>query len=84
VEESGRFPSGHTTSAAIAALAVSRALAGIGGPRVAGTAVAAAAALVVGVSRVRLGEHYVTDVLASYGVVLAAGLAVPRRPAGAG
>jgi undecaprenyl-diphosphatase len=84
VEESGRFPSGHTTSAAIAGLAVSRALAGTGGPRVAGTAVAAAAALVVGVSRVRLGEHYVTDVLASYGVVLAAGLAVPRRPAGAG
>lgn len=77
---SGRFPSGHATSAAIAALAVSRALAGTGPVRGAGTAAAAAAALAVGVARVHLGDHYASDVLASYGLVLAAGLTVPRRP----
>ena len=77
VEHSGRFPSGHTTSAAIAALAVSRALAGTGPVRAGGTAVAAAVALVVGGTRVHLAEHYASDVLASYGIVLAVGLAVP-------
>ena len=82
VRRSGRFPSGHTTSAAIAALAVSRALAGTGLARVCGTAVAAAAALAVGVSRIHLAEHYASDVLGSYGIVLAAALAVP--PSGAG
>jgi membrane-associated phospholipid phosphatase len=82
VERSGRFPSGHTTSAAIAALAVSRALAGTGAARSWGTAIAAAAALAVGASRVHLAEHYASDVLASYGIVLAAGLALPRKAAG--
>jgi membrane-associated phospholipid phosphatase len=81
IEHSGRFPSGHTTSAAIAALALSRALAGTGPVRVWGTAMAAAAALAVGGSRVHLAEHYASDVLASYGIVLAAGLAVPRTAA---
>jgi undecaprenyl-diphosphatase len=79
VEQSGRFPSGHTTSAAVAVLAVSRGLAGTGRIRVGATAAAAGVALGVGASRVHLGEHYASDVLASYGLVLAAGLAVPRR-----
>jgi undecaprenyl-diphosphatase len=79
IEHSGRFPSGHTTSAAIAALAASRALTGAGGLRVVGTTAAAAGALVVGGSRVHLAEHYASDVLASYCLVLAAALALPRR-----
>jgi undecaprenyl-diphosphatase len=84
VQTSWRFPSGHATSAAIAALAVSRALEGAGPARGFGTALAAAVALGVGGSRVHLAEHYASDVLAGYGIVLAAGLAVPPRPAAGG
>lgn len=81
VEQSGRFPSGHTTSAAIAALAASRALTGAGRLRLIATTTAAAGALAVGGSRVHLGEHYASDVLAGYGLVLAAALALPRGAA---
>jgi membrane-associated phospholipid phosphatase len=73
-DASASFPSGHTTTAAVVVLAVWFALAGAGRFRVVATVVALGYAGAVAVSRVYLADHYPTDVLASFGVVLAAAL----------
>lgn len=75
-DASASFPSGHTTTAAIVVLVVWFALAGAGRFRVVGGIVALAYACAVAASRVYLADHYPTDVLASFGVVLAAVLLV--------
>jgi membrane-associated phospholipid phosphatase len=75
-DASASFPSGHTTTAAIVVLVVWFALAGARRFRVVATVVALAYACALAVSRVYLADHYPTDVLASFGVVLGAALIV--------
>jgi undecaprenyl-diphosphatase len=75
-DASASFPSGHTTTAAIVVLIVWFALAGAGRFRVAAGIVALGYAGAVALSRVYLADHYPTDVLASFGVVLAVALLV--------
>jgi undecaprenyl-diphosphatase len=75
-DASASFPSGHTTTAAVVVVVVWFALAGAGRFRVVAGLVALAYACAVALSRVYLADHYPTDVLASFGVVLAAALLV--------
>ena len=75
-DASASFPSGHTTTAAIVVVIVWFVFAGAGRFRVVAGTVALGFAGAVGVSRVYLADHYPTDVLAAFGVVLAAALLV--------
>jgi membrane-associated phospholipid phosphatase len=73
---SASFPSGHTTTAAIIVLIVWFVFAGAGRLRLVATLVAFGYACAVAVSRIYLADHFPTDVLASFGIVLAAALLV--------
>jgi undecaprenyl-diphosphatase len=73
-DASASFPSGHTTTAAIIVLVVWWTLEGAGRFRAVAAFAALAFAGSVAISRVYLGDHYLTDVAASFGVVLAAAL----------
>ncbi|PZF86163.1 hypothetical protein C1I92_02550 [Jiangella anatolica] len=71
------FPSGHTTiAAAVAVTAIFLANRSASRWTVAGAVVAAVFALLVAGSRVYLGVHYLTDVLASMAAVAASAVAV--------
>jgi undecaprenyl-diphosphatase len=81
------FPSGHTMNALVFYVALALIAWSIAGRRVGLLAVAAAAAIAlgVGVSRIYLGYHYLTDVvggvLAGIAWLLVAGTALRARPA---
>jgi membrane-associated phospholipid phosphatase len=71
-DPTGSFPSGHATTAAVivlitAALVQHASLA----IRVAAVSLAACYAICIGLARVYLGDHYPTDILASYLTVIA-------------
>lgn len=70
------YPSGHATTAAVIALVLTAVFTGFPRLRRAGLALGALFTLAVGASRVYLGDHYPSDVLASYLTVLAAALAI--------
>jgi undecaprenyl-diphosphatase len=68
---SSSFPSGHATQSAAILLALALAAAALGAPRALAFAVAAAGALAIGTSRVLLGVHYPSDVIAGWVLGLA-------------
>lgn len=76
-DASGGFPSGHDTTACVFVLVVLVASAGSDRRlRVGLAAIAGAFAVLVGASRIYLGDHYPTDVLGSWLAVASAALIV--------
>lgn len=71
------FPSGHVTGICALVFAAAVAATAAGGARIAAIAAATLVTAAVGASRLYLGAHWLTDVLASVGVALASVLAAP-------
>ena len=63
---SSSFPSGHATQAAAILPALALAVVALGVPRTAAFVVTGLAAIAIGVSRVLLGVHYPSDVIAGW------------------
>jgi membrane-associated phospholipid phosphatase len=75
-DSSGSFPSGHDTTACLMIVIALVVFRGLPIARVIATALAVVFAMVVGASRIYLGDHYPTDVLGSWFAVAAAVLFV--------